>query len=562
MKEKKHILIVNSNEQESERLKNLIDGIGYKVVVCTNSEEAVIHYSSQFFDVVVSDFDISGKAGTQLLKELKEINEYTVLIFLANEDNLKNMRCAVKEGATDLILRPFDDNEFLKSIEDVIEKRKKSEGRKKYHQELERYIDETTETLKLQKEALEREQERSRGIIREAHFGIVFLDGESEEVYMLNKRGKKLFRLKEEYENTYLSKNFKEIFPEKVVERIDDVVRQVRSEKGVIDIGDFVEENGILNFVGYPVMIGDMVSSIVIITDDVTEKKIMERQLLQSSRLAGIGELAAGVAHEINNPVAFVMSNTRMLEKYFSRIRKLLKKYERIENDVSLLEDAEKRNKMIDEIIKLKEDLHIEKALKNIDEIVNENIDGLERVKKIVFDLKNFSHTDKEVMEEADVNKIMEDTLNLVWNELKYKAEVVRDLNDIPKIQCFPQQISQVFANILVNGVHAIEGKGTITINTYSQKGLVKIKISDTGCGMNKDTMVKIFNPFFTTKEADKGTGLGLSIAFKIIEKHNGSISVESDPGKGTTFIVALPVIQEKKPSLKTIESSLDGITF
>ena len=217
---------------------------------------------------------------------------------------------------------------------------------------------------------------------------------------------------------------------------------------------------------------------------------------------------------------------------------------------------------MIDEIIKLKEDLHIEKALKNIDEIVNENIDGLERVKKIVFDLKNFSHTDKEVMEGADVNKIMEDTLNLVWNELKYKAEVVRDLNDIPKIQCFPQQISQVFANILVNGVHAIEGKGTITINTYSQKGLVKIKISDTGCGMNKDTMVKIFNPFFTTKEADKGTGLGLSIAFKIIEKHNGSISVESDPGKGTTFIVALPVIQEKKPSLKTIESSLDGITF
>ena len=153
-------------------------------------------------------------------------------------------------------------------------------------------------------------------------------------------------------------------------------------------------------------------------------------------------------------------------------------------------------------------------------------------------------------MEDADINKIMEDTLNLVWNELKYKANVVKEFSDIPKIMCFPQQISQVFANILVNAAHAIAEKGSIIIKTYKKAKHVIIEIADTGSGMDQETLKKIFNPFFTTKESDKGTGLGLSIAFRIIENHNGTINAESEPGQGTNFIITLPLgkEEEKKP--------------
>jgi signal transduction histidine kinase/DNA-binding response OmpR family regulator len=542
MKEKKHILITGDKEKTINPVKALLEAHGFSVDLSQNVEEAIEKYSSQFFDIVISDFNLEEKTGAELLKKMKEIDESAVVILLAEESDMNEVRPAIRSGVKDVLIRPFKDGTLLKSIKDVINIRKEKRELKQYYQEHERYVDEITETLRLQKEALEREQERSQGIIREAHFGIVFLDGETEEVYMLNKRGIELFRLKEDYENKFLSKNFRTIFPEKVVERIEEIVSGVKQEKNVIDSGEFVDEDVILRYVGYPVMIGEKVSSIVVTADDITEKKIMERQLLQSTRLAGIGELAAGVAHEINNPVAFVMSNTRMLEKYFSRINEVLKKYEEIEEELPYLENPQERKKKVEEVLELKKQLKIDKALKNVQEIMLENIDGLERVKKIVFDLKTFSHMDKTEMEEADINKIMTDTLNLVWNELKYKAEVVRELQDVPVIQCFPQQISQVFANILVNAAHAIPEKGIIEVRTYKETDGVVIEISDTGVGMDEETLKKIFNPFFSTKESDLGTGLGLSIVYRIIEKHNGTVDVESKAGKGTTFIIKLPV--------------------
>ncbi|MBN1522766.1 MAG: response regulator [Candidatus Aureabacteria bacterium] len=552
MDEKKKILLICKDNETSEKIKEIISKQNIDVTINLDEKEALNIFREVFYDIVIFEWFAGKTSGEDFLKDLKKQDEDAVIILLVDEKNIRELRPAIKTGITDILLKPLDQSIVAASVQDIIHLRKEKIEKRKYSQELERYIDETTEMLKLQKEALEREQERSQGIIRDAHFGIVFLDGESEEVFMLNRRGRELFHLLDEFEKTFFSKNFREIFPEMIVRRIEDAVRRVKQEKTVIDMGEFVDEEAILGYVAYPIMIENMVSSIVVIADDITEKKTMERQLLQSSRLAGIGELAAGVAHEINNPVAFVMSNTRMLEKYFKKISELLEKYKEIEWNISSIEETEQRKKLIEEVVELKEKLKIDKALKNIHEIINENVDGLERVKKIVFDLKTFSHMDKTEMEKADINKIIDDTVNLVWNELKYKAEVVRELKEVPSIECFPQQISQVVANILVNAVHAIPDKGIITIRSYEIKDGVGIEISDTGVGMNEETLKKIFNPFFTTKESDKGTGLGLSIVFRIVEKHNGTVKVESEIGKGTTFIINLPISQEKARGIRT----------
>jgi len=173
--------------------------------------------------------------------------------------------------------------------------------------------------------------------------------------------------------------------------------------------------------------------------------------------------------------------------------------------------------------------------------VISESQEGTQRVKTIVQDLKQFSHVDKGKLELADINKGIESTLHIVWNELKYKADVIKEYGDIPQIECLPQQLNQVFMNLLVNAAQAIATHGEIRIKTRREGNKVIVEISDTGAGIPKENLDRIFEPFFTTKEAKKGTGLGLSVAYGIIQKHNGEIEVESEVNKGTTFRVILP---------------------
>ena len=162
-------------------------------------------------------------------------------------------------------------------------------------------------------------------------------------------------------------------------------------------------------------------------------------------------------------------------------------------------------------------------------------------------DLKDFSRAEKPQLEMADVNGVIEKSLSVIWNELKYKAEIIKEFEELPEIECDVQKINQVFINILINAVQAIENRGKITIKTFTSDNSVVIRISDTGCGIPKEKINKIFDAFFTTKDPGKGTGLGLSISYKIIEEHNGTIDVESEIGRGTTFTIRLPVKRDLK---------------
>jgi signal transduction histidine kinase/DNA-binding NarL/FixJ family response regulator len=269
--------------------------------------------------------------------------------------------------------------------------------------------------------------------------------------------------------------------------------------------------------------------------------KATQAQVLQQEKMASIGQLAAGIAHEINNPVGFIMSNLNSLQRYMDRFLEFMK----IQTDV--LEEVEKTSALPDKLQELherKKSLKIDFIIEDACNLIKESLDGTERVKHIVQDLKSFSRIDEAEFKMADINAGIESTINIVWNELKYKATLHKDYGDIPMTKCNPGQLNQVFMNILVNAAHAIEQQGEISVKTCRTDGYINVSISDTGSGIPEDKIGRIFEPFFTTKEVGKGTGLGLSIAYDLIHKHHGYIGVDSEVGKGTTFTIKLPVVE------------------
>jgi len=250
-----------------------------------------------------------------------------------------------------------------------------------------------------------------------------------------------------------------------------------------------------------------------------------QSQLLQSEKMASIGQLAAGVAHEINNPIGFVNSNLGTLKTYVDRLLTLV--------ELSKDGKASAADFKAADFDYLRDD---------IGDLIHESRDGLERVKKIVSNLKDFSHVNEVEWQDADLNAGLDSTLNVVWNEIKYKAEVIKDLGELPPVYCIAAQINQVFMNLLVNAAQAIEQKGTITLRSGVDGETAWVEIADTGNGMSPEVQKRIFEPFFTTKPVGKGTGLGLSMSYDIVRKHGGKISVSSTPGKGSTFQVRLPI--------------------
>ena len=268
-----------------------------------------------------------------------------------------------------------------------------------------------------------------------------------------------------------------------------------------------------------------------------------QAQLLQSEKMASIGQLAAGVAHEINNPTGFVSSNLGSLSDYQNDMFALIREYRKLTADLKKpTASQETISGNLDRIEGLEKEVDIDFILDDIPNLIKESQEGAERIKKIVIDLKDFAHPGEQKLQYADINRNLDSTLNVVWNELKYKATVTKDYGDLPEVQCYPHQLNQVFMNLLVNAAQAIEKKGEISIMTRALDGQVEINISDTGSGIPKENLSRIFDPFFTTKEVGKGTGLGLNVAYNIIQKHKGTIDLESEVGKGTTFSIRIPV--------------------
>lgn len=260
------------------------------------------------------------------------------------------------------------------------------------------------------------------------------------------------------------------------------------------------------------------------------------RQLLQSEKLAAIGQLAAGVAHEINNPVGYVYSNLQSLGTYLE--------------DLFRLTDAVGAGASLEDLSAIKKNIDYGFLKDDLKDLLAESREGIERVKTIISAMKDFSHIEDEEFKLADLHRGIETTLNVVNNELKYKATVIREFGDLPEVECISSQINQVVMNLLVNAAHAIDDFGEIVVRTRCDGDWAIIEVEDNGKGIAEANLHRIFEPFFTTKPVGKGTGLGLSLSFNIVQKHNGNITAEAaSTGKGTCFRISLPLKQPEAPA-------------
>ena len=251
-----------------------------------------------------------------------------------------------------------------------------------------------------------------------------------------------------------------------------------------------------------------------------------QAKLVHTAKMASLGQLVAGVAHELNNPIGFIFSNMVHLRDYSERLINLVK----------VAENSPKK------LAAKKEEAEFDYIVDDMPKLIKSCEDGARRTRDIVLGLRNFSRLGEAKQKEVDIHEGIENTLKLLSGELKSRIKVIKKFGKLPKVKCFPSQLNQVFMNILTNGAQAIEGSGEITISTTSRKDMVDISIRDTGRGMPEEVVSKIFDPFFTTKSLGKGTGLGMSITYGIIETHQGKISVQSEVGKGTEFTISLPV--------------------
>ena len=269
-------------------------------------------------------------------------------------------------------------------------------------------------------------------------------------------------------------------------------------------------------------------------------------QLLQSEKMASVGQLAAGVAHEINNPVGFISSNLGTLRDYIEDVRQVIDAQKFSIKAGIECTDAERyveiNAKVIANLNALLDKVDINFLMVDMNDLLDESIDGVNRIRKIVADLLDFSRTNSADYKNTDINALLEKTLSMAWNELKYKTEVNRDFGELPSVYCNDGKMAQVFLNLLLNASHAIEERGSITITTRHIGDEVSIMITDSGVGIPKNIISNIFDPFFTTKNVSEGTGLGLHIVRSVIEAHQGTISVDSQKGQGASFIILLPV--------------------
>jgi len=332
-------------------------------------------------------------------------------------------------------------------------------------------------------------------------------------------------------------KNAQEYYFEKEVEAAGD--KQIY----VIQFSKMRDISG--KFSGSVVMIQDFTEA----RKSVKEQSRMKEQLLQSDRMASIGQLAAGVAHEINNPIGFVGSNLNRLSEYTDDLVGLIANYRKFISAVEIaVYDKTELNTSLSHILQIESDADVAFLCSDIQAVIKESQEGTDRVRKIVADLKDFAQPGIAKPQFADINRCIESTVNMLSNKIKNKAEVIRNFGEIPEIFCQPCQLNQVFMSIIENAVQSIDKDGQIRIITQKNGQFIQVRISDSGCGIEPDHIKHIFEPFFTTKPVGAGTGLGLHLAYQIIKQHEGFIFVTSQPGQGTTFTIDLPL----QPSCET----------
>ena len=294
------------------------------------------------------------------------------------------------------------------------------------------------------------------------------------------------------------------------------------------------------------------------LADAYRQLKSSQTALVQSEKMASLGQMVAGVAHEINTPLGYVRNNVEMVQGVFGQVREMLGEYDRL---ARMLTDENTDEQGLSQLLfKLSSEAHElqdSKLLEDTEALFGDTLFGVDTIKELVINLRNFSRLDAAKVAEVSLNDCLDQTLVIANNVLKNKVEVIKRYGDIPHVACSPSQINQVLLNMMSNAAQAIEhDQGKLLLKTETEGAWVRVSIQDNGKGISPDNLKKIFDPFFTTKPVGQGTGLGLSISYQIVQAHGGTIHVASVPGKGTKFVISLPLAQADQPAVPGLASA------
>ena len=527
--QKRHtVLLVDDDPLVLITLKNLMERDDHEVICANSGEEALHILESILPNIVLTDLVMPGIDGFTLCRRIKQNPQFalTPVVIVTGQVSSSDFKEGIQAGAADYIKKPFDQAETRMRVRNLI----------RLHESL-REKNSADKRLNIISRAAK------DGILLMNDQGIIEHWNEAAESMFGHSRqeaiGQNLYRL---------------IVPEQFhAQHLRAFSLFQRTGQGAA-LGETLELVGIRKSgEKFPIALSLSVASVddrwhaVGIIRDITKQKLLHTQLAHARKLEAVGQLASGIAHEINTPTQFVGDSIHFLKDAFEDLLELIVSYRRIMDTLG-------RNKgheaLLAEIREAEENADLEYLEENVPNSFVRCLDGLSRIASIVGSMKEFAHPDQREMSPSDINAALMATLTIAKNEYKYVADAVTELGELPLVVCHVGDLNQVFLNLIVNAAHAITDvvgdsgdKGTILLRTRQEGNTVSIEIKDTGCGIPDPLKDRIFDPFFTTKEVGKGSGQGLAIAHSIItEKHAGTLIYESEEGKGTTFTIHLPV--------------------
>ncbi|MBN2712974.1 MAG: response regulator [Planctomycetes bacterium] len=545
-----HILVIDDEINIREMLCAMFETLGHTSESANDGLAGLAKCRTVKFDVIFCDIMMPNMSGLQFLEQLNETGETPPVIFVTAYAGLENATSALRLGAFDFLNKPVDMDNIALCLERI---EKRNELHRQYNNEKEEKL-KAQSAVETERRMRENLNELNSKLVENIEFLKTLLNTIPSPVYQQDGDGR-ILRCNQLFSQTIAGMDKEDIVGKTIGEIAANMPAECRftsnniavlnnsdpdqSSDTRIKCADGVTRDFILKKNEQK----DSDFGLICIMVDVTDIKRFELQLRQSEKMQAIGQLAAGVAHEINNPVGYIMSNLGTLKEYVAIFKKAM-------GECILAKEAFSANNQdavrthLEKFSATHIDEDVDFILNDCDDLLGESINGAIKVRDIVRSLKSFSRVDEKIKADVDINKGLESTLKVVWNELKYKCQIEKDLAPLPKISCNLGQLNQVFMNLFVNAAHAIPESGKIAIKSESTDESIIITIADTGTGIAPENLKRIFDPFFTTKPVGKGTGLGLSISHGIIEEHGGTITVESELGKGTTFTITLPVMK------------------